>query len=252
MLQRISMKQGTTPNDLCHALKAVAERAGSRLVARPYNPYEADRTTWWLVPSTDFPAHRFGKYSVRWFEPAQATILAGLEVEKGVGPAAAPAFRSAKGRRLVMNADWEWFRFIEDIRSGDFLDALDTAAGRIEAEVLVRISLGMIDDPDVFDPDTPKLPRSYWTFVWRPSGRSLTWRQSDGMTQLAPQMQAAKTLPDVLHEIEMAENSDWLWAKIVACVALNVRATAGDVAPITEQQLWSRFLSPLLPWVRAA
>jgi hypothetical protein len=147
MLQRIPVKHGTTPNGLCHALKTVAERAGSRLAARPFNPCEADRTTWWLVPSTDFPAHRFGKYSVRWVEPAQKTTFAGLEIEKGVGPAAAPAFRSPKGRRLVMTGDWEWFRFIEDVRSGEFLDALNSATARIETEVLVRVSLGMVDDP---------------------------------------------------------------------------------------------------------
>jgi hypothetical protein len=70
------------------------------------------------------------------------------------------------------------------------------------------------------------------------------------MTQLAQRLQLAKTFDNVLHEIETAENKDWLWAKIVSGVTL--QPTTDDVPPITEQHVWARFLSPLEPWVRAA
>ena len=40
---------------------AVNDRLRLGLTARPWNIYAAADTFWWLVPSTDWPAYRYGK-----------------------------------------------------------------------------------------------------------------------------------------------------------------------------------------------
>jgi hypothetical protein len=246
-LKSIPVSPTSTPDELCHALKQFVEKIGVALVARPYNPFDTRETTWWLVPSTDFPAHRFGKYSVRWADGGDRAILLGMEVEKGVGPSAAPFFRSAKGRRLVMSDDWRWFNFVEGVRDGRFPKALSEAARSVDAEVLIRVTLGMINDPDSFDPDSPSLPRSHWVFAWDAANRSIEWRSSRGATELAPFMAESRTLPDLIDHIDAAENRDWLWGKFVSCVTLQPEASASGSA--VENRLWTKFLSHFRQWV---
>ena len=69
------------------------------LTPRPWNLYSPADTFWWLVPSTDWPAYRYGKLAfsgardvprrelLQTNTPALATdsIFAGFNVEKGYG-----------------------------------------------------------------------------------------------------------------------------------------------------------------------
>ena len=39
-----------------------AKQRGIQLFERPWNFYEPDNTAWWLIPSTEWPAYRHGKF----------------------------------------------------------------------------------------------------------------------------------------------------------------------------------------------
>lgn len=83
-------------HDLAHGLN---ERLKLRLTPRPWNLYSPTDTFWWLIPSTEWPAYRYGKlaFSVAKDVPRKDllglndaaieldTIFAGFNVEKGYG-----------------------------------------------------------------------------------------------------------------------------------------------------------------------
>ena len=142
-------RTGLSP--FCHSLREVVKRAGGPgLSLLPYNPHDADQTTWWMVPSSENPAYKFGKYVVRRSDRVAGGLLLGLEVEKGVGPGAAPAFSSPKGRSLVLQPDWLWPEFVSAIRDETFGKAIVAASSSAGVDVAIRVSLGFLSDPGPF------------------------------------------------------------------------------------------------------
>jgi len=60
------------PREAALQVRTVIKQPGNQFTARPYNPYEADTSDWWVVPSTDWPAFHHGKFgfsSHRTLEP---------------------------------------------------------------------------------------------------------------------------------------------------------------------------------------
>ena len=57
------------------------------LTARPYNRFEPLNTTWWLIPSTQWPAYHLPKICFyRGYTAEGENLLSvGLEAEKGFG-----------------------------------------------------------------------------------------------------------------------------------------------------------------------
>jgi hypothetical protein len=49
------------PNQLCHAVKEITDLSFDRLTPRPWNLYDPDATLWWLIPSGEWPAHKYTK-----------------------------------------------------------------------------------------------------------------------------------------------------------------------------------------------
>lgn len=131
-----------SPRDLANGINK-GLRLG--LTPRPWQLYEPKNTLWWLVPSTEWPAYRHGKFvfSLAKDDPRKALlglndslievdkIFAGLNIEKGYGRVAAevdPAIRR-KSTQIIDN-NWVWFALVEGngpIRFGKLLSALSAS-----------------------------------------------------------------------------------------------------------------------------
>ena len=126
-----------TAQSLAHA---ISEIASVKLTPRPYNRFTPDDTIWWLVPSSEWPAYRFGKL---FFEPRVERILGrssgsiyfGFYVEKGLSPVVGQIYPPT----WVMHADWFWTEFLDRLHSG--LPACPT-------ERIITISAGPVRPPE--------------------------------------------------------------------------------------------------------
>ena len=98
------------------------------MTPRPWQIYEPTETLWWLVPSTEWPAYRHGKFvfSAAKDSPRKALIghndqlievdriFAGLNIERGYGPLAAEVDPTIRRKSTqIMDKGWLWFTFIE-------------------------------------------------------------------------------------------------------------------------------------------
>lgn len=114
-----------SPRDLAYGLNNEL-RLG--LTPRPWQIYEPTDTHWWLVPSTDWPAYRHGKFifSLAKDSPRKALvglndslieadkIFAGLNIEKGYGHVATEVDASLKLKAAqIIDNDWLWFTLVE-------------------------------------------------------------------------------------------------------------------------------------------
>lgn len=97
--------------------KTILGLCPDKMTARPFNRHEPAQTIWWLVPTTEWPAFKFGKY---FFDNRPSKLPAGEKgfycgyyVEKGVIGLAAELSRSY----YRMDNDWKWNSFYNNMAS---------------------------------------------------------------------------------------------------------------------------------------
>lgn len=71
---------------------------------------------WWIIPSTDFPSYKFGKYFI--CDNKDGTFSVGFHIEKGLEKAV------DYKRELMLDDSWIWHDFIEALGNGDIEDVL--------------------------------------------------------------------------------------------------------------------------------
>jgi hypothetical protein len=233
---------------LCYDVEGVAKKQiqGS-WTSRPYNFHDPDRTTWWLIPSTDWPAYKFGKFGFWWDPDETGVLLAGFQVEKGVGPALADVFRSPAGRRFITQDDWAWHHFASDVKQGKDVDiALDSSAAGVGAEMYIQLSGGIANDPASFDPYAAAFPRTSRLFVWTPQAHSIQLVRQGGAAHLASPTAGATTLSGLLQAAERSEDYDWMWLSLTVGLRLK---PATEIMGLSQHDLWSKCFVKFREWV---
>lgn len=138
-----------SPHDLATELNEYLKLG---LTPRPWNLYSPADTFWWLVPSNEWPAYRYGKLAfslakdvprrdlVGLNDPAiePNKIFAGFNVEKGYG-AVATVVNPALRRKPTQITDplWLWFEVVGESGAARFSRTLAAAAASAELYLYV-------------------------------------------------------------------------------------------------------------------
>ncbi|QNU39210.1 hypothetical protein IC801_08690 [Geobacillus sp. 44B] len=74
---------------MCENAKELAKRLyealktkHKRYTLRPFNRFNVEKSMWWIIPSTVYPAYKFGKYMID--ENKDGTFSVGVHIEKGL------------------------------------------------------------------------------------------------------------------------------------------------------------------------
>lgn len=121
---------------------------------RPFDHYRPNETPWYIIPSSELPFFKFGKF---YFEFERHDLInCGVICTKGLAPELAVVYPSKKGRRLIMeNNDWtfaEWAFFCWQNKLIPLLRQIKNDLNDIEFKI--RLKGSYIDDPGLFDPYT--------------------------------------------------------------------------------------------------
>jgi hypothetical protein len=137
------------------------------MTPRPWQMYEPAETLWWLVPSTDWPAYRHGKFifSLAKDSPRKALvglndslieankIFAGLNVEKGYGHVATEVDTTLKRKTAqIIDSDWLWFTLVEGNGPARFSKLL-AAVSAVETLHLYVVSSYVHDRESAVQPE---------------------------------------------------------------------------------------------------
>jgi len=238
-----------TLRDLCYAVQEGAAAAGhGKLTARPWNYFEPDRTPWWLVPSTRWPA--YGQPKCFFFTTRlQAGQLATVHVEKGLGAAVREAFRSRTVKTHTMTDEWAWHRLAQRMSDGGAFDLIHRISTEQGADVLVSVLGGYLDQPDEFDrlDEDSLLKWDEALHVWHAGLKRLK------LVRHRPQSKALGNLGFTFAPAEYAAlllkaaESPWAWIDVRIGVALLRPAPITQPGDLwTGADIWRRVLGPLM------
>lgn len=232
------------------ALAAAPRRTGLHgLHALPFNRFRREDTTWWLSPTAGNPAYRHGKVVLTRRDATPGDVFVGLYVEKGVGPAAAPAYRdTARGRRYVMGSTWLWDRLLGALGSGEFEQTAMTAVAKAGSPLTIVIDAALVPPPAGDDVQSPNLPRDVVRFSF--SKGELRFLDTDAPADLLKSLGKAETLPALAARIAALPQLDWIWVDFQVGIRLKAVGASHRAGVWSAMDLWERACLPWRAWLQ--
>ncbi len=217
----------------------------SPVACKPWNRFNPYLSHWLVIPSTDWPAYRYGKY---FFIPEEGSgeILCGLTVEKGLGQNYLLAFPVPKARPLIMDDEWTWQLLLNDLSSGSFQSLIDRIVASLKGSISIEITAGPIDDPEVvYDPESLiKWDRA--KFAYGESGLAIEVSEiNDGCLQ---EVADVKNIPELAESLYNIPNSDWMWTNFDIYLKASLAHDPQVKSDESIQELWNSYLVNLDRW----
>jgi hypothetical protein len=228
-----------------YAVKDIGE---IKLTARPYNRFDPDSSTWWLIPSTEWPAFKFGKlfFDSSGLEDKHPTLHCGFYLEKGIGGGAASIYP----RTIVMDRSWTWFSFLKSVPDSfpafEGVIRLSIAASYINPEMAREFIT-----PESFLAQKKEFGASRISFELRKhnqlSGVNVT--TNDANLEIAnhfkEKLSSVEDISVLMQRLQQLPYFDWTWIDINAGPIITYEeATAG------ADRLWRTYLRPWAKWLR--
>ena len=228
-----------------------AKQRGIQLFERPWNFYEPDNTAWWLIPSTEWPAYRHGKFFFDEVEGHSNILLCGVYIEKGIGSELRGVYSSASGRRCIMQTDWAWFRLLHNFRHGKVEALITKLSNDINSPVEVQIESSYVSDPQSFDPYEVSLGHDSYRFELQRQSNALTLVESKITAHLSDILSNVGTISDLSGVLDELNKNPWLWVDVF--IALQFHTLPPSDLALDDiwnsNAVWDRFLCNFLPWL---
>jgi len=240
-----------SPRSVTYAVKRELDSQGwSPLSARPWNMYEPDTTLWWIVPSTDWPAYKYGKLFFSQDRAPEGSLFCGLHVEKGLDPSVSAAYPTSKGQSYVMREDWIWHSFLGSLSATVMKSAITRVQKETGAPVRIRLEGGHISDPGGFDPYATR-PKFKWdVVVFSATESSLEPEYADNSGGLLRELIDCSSLNDLKASITRIPGNEWVWLDFFIGTIFERRAQGCPKVSWNARELLKNALVAWKEWFR--
>ena len=232
--------------------KEIESLAGTntKLYLRPYNRFKPDNTMWWLVPSKEYPAYKYGKL---FFEMGDDNMFCGYYLEKGVNTKDDSYCTS-----LQITKEWIWYEFMEKLVKEDekLFDILKKLASR-RLESYVVISIGIVppskyedsesaeDFKKDFNPSRIEFEIDESMNLFFQEKKAKINRKQDNIAKFISELKNETSLSKLVSRFNSEEFSelDWSWIDMYFGTYLNQ-------SDLNISELWRKYLRGWEPWLR--
>lgn len=251
---KIPLCPAKTPKELCLAVNSILSTPSKKMTCRPWNRFEEDTTSWWLVPSTEWPAYKHGKI---FFSPEstekESFINIGLFIEKGFDPSISHFYPSAK--RCVMGSDWMWHTLLSCISDRSLPSTIVALSESFTTCFDINISGGYF--PDSRDSDDRDSYEEFgfedYTLKYDPVTCKIErlFCKKQNHRALAPldDVDSIDSLIDATLELN---TNDWLWVNFFPRLKMKVDETVlpKTAGHLSIEKLCSDYISHFARWLK--
>lgn len=235
-------------------VKEIKDIASFNLTARPFNRFEPENTIWWLIPSTEWPAYKYGKL---FFEATDKNIFCGYNLEKGVSIGS-----DIYNTSLLMDRDWIWNKFIASLEKKD--EGLSSilkhlTVKELKSHIIISASLLPTDNMSSFES-----PDSFLAQKTDFESTEIEFEISNNLNLRCERFKANKIQKNIaeyfkselLYETSISKVAskingdnmpDFNWSWIDIYIGINIPVSQRKITAI---QLWKYYLEPWEPWLR--
>lgn len=249
-MKKIFFCENKSPRTLSEAVYGYLKNDGFKGARRPFDHYRPTETDWYIVPSSELPFFKFGKFYFEWSSDRRAVNL-GVICTKGLAPELAVVYPSKKGRRLIMEDDsWAFPFWLEQCMQLQLLPCLQKINAALPGITLkLRLHGAYIDDPGLFDPYTEeKKAIDCYELEVEPGNGTIrvvrALRQAMNL-KILNRVQNEKTFAAAL---EAVGSDSFLWCNFFIGTQLQIANGDEEVIPIVD--IAEKILAPLSIFVR--
>lgn len=249
--------------DVHHAAQAVAQTAtrteGRHFSPRPWNRFEPKDTTWWLVPSTDWPAYRYGKGMLQPTRYFPGKIMCSLYIEKGFGATVGTLYPQLIGEGAILDGRWTWFHFLRGCVDGSVLEAAKRVDAESESELIVWIGAGYPSEPAEFNPyelleeGSPehecRSPVDGGQVWFRLDGERLKKLEARCVRDVMEPVVGCDRLEQLPEAFDATPDLPWCWVDVQLGVPIELVPDGPIHALWHAADVWRKLLQPWLPWI---
>jgi len=247
--------------EMAQAVKESAELIeGRKYSARPWNRFEPENTDWWIVPSTDWPAYRYGKGMFKFSERFPDRVLCCLNVEKGFGRIAAEVYTELIRRGHIVDKGWTWFTFLEGLVDGGVARAARMVGEETDNPVILEVSAWYTSSPTDFEPHPLLDPETLAAECRSPLDGGRVWFAVVGeelekleercIKDVMVPVVACRRLANLSKALRSTRQFSWTWIDIyigtLVSLAPSGQASTGYWG---ASDIWHKLIRPWLPWI---
>ena len=231
----------------------IKEIADINLVVRPFNRFNPDKTIWWLVPSKEWPAHKYGKIFCDLQKkpnfPHEEKLYCGFYVEKGLKG----NYKKYLPSSLIMDNSWLWNDFYEDCLSYKISPSLfQNKILTVQIENILPKKERNIEQKKELKSEKKELQIIRCTFLCTEEYKLKPLDQEINPIynlkfNLNKTIVSSKKISDLLANIKKIPDIDWLWVDLYIG-----KFIPADLTSISLTELWEKELAPWKPWLRKA
>jgi hypothetical protein len=235
-----------SPRETCHAVQRTIQSQFPRLVARPWNMYEPETSLWWLVPSNEWPAFKYGKMYFNWCDLQRKRIWAGFHSEKGLDTSVSSVYTSAKASRHIMHDDWHWFDLLRRIADGEFASAVKAVSSELSVPLQLRFSAEYVEHPADFEPYGGLGKRDEYVLQWNSESSEFDLVVSKPEANLLGKLDQIRTFDQLARELNILTSNGWIWVNLNFVIPLPIEdpKDRNERNVWNASDLWSNFLRP--------
>lgn len=232
------------PGELCSAVQDIAKDHFDHLARLPYNRFDPDASTWWLVPANENPAYKYTKYYFNWADDSRRAMRVGVHAEKGLLPSVSSVYLSARGSTLIMHRDWRWYSFISGIEDGTLPQALADVARQMPVPFELRVVAGYVQDPTEFDPYSLLGKWDQFIFEHDAAPGDFVLRSSKTEYQILSGLSKRMTFAELASAFKLFSENAWLWINVYLTVEFQSDGGSGTAQETvwTEADIWTNYL----------
>lgn len=215
-----------------------------RLIALPFNRYDPDQSIWWLSPSSENPAYKYGKFGFIPYDDNM--VLVGLYVEKGLGADYCSIDGSKAALRMVMDKDWLWYDFIKEMASEKFISILNEIANKTNVCPEIHIWGGYATPG--FEPEKPRYNWDKFEFAWDTKSNQIHQLKAIHGGNVLGKMEDCDDLISLKNEVSKFSENSYVWIDFFVGNRLEMANRSKEAWGAGE--IVENILYPLEEWVR--
>jgi hypothetical protein len=235
-----------TPQDACTNCRALyKKRRAEHLSVLPYNWRDPlNSKYWWLSPSSENPAFKYGKFS---FSPTgDGAMFVGLYVEKGLGEEQWKASGKKPSPTMVVDQSWAWHDFLGAMITGEIETALEAIYSKCRVNPEIHVD-GGYESPSM-DGQKPNYGFDKFYFKWDSTNKQLVNYKTEPGSGVLASLEGCTTVQTLAAALNTLTADPYLWIDVLVAVPVTLADRGADAW--NEEQLVTNILVPLEEWVR--
>ena len=227
--------------ELANEVKEYLNTEKKKYTARPFNRFTPENSVWWIIPGSDWPAYKYGKYM---FRRDKNIIYVGLNIEKGYGK----KLSGMVSNNAIMTDEWIWHDFMESACQGELDKTIEILDQKTASDVHILMGFGEFNKVDEESDYYADVYPNNITYILKQDTIKVQNKERQMKPDIFEELKQAESFQEAFKIMSKIEGLSYFWVDFFVGVSFKISNNGEpDIFKLDNQ-----VLSVLKKWVKGA